>query len=215
MAKTNTTNTNATANNNAQAENKKARKPKAFEQKMHSVKEFGKKAVSGPKKLGSLAIRSGREVAVDCASAGIGLAVGGLAAKGAHNAVTVGSQVICNEYNFATGKGTVSVKGKFGKWKEISTSEYLAAVNRGKVFKEAIPNYFTNRHADTINKVADGVGIVAGATGTVGGFAVSRNAMNSVLMTEKTKEEIAAKKAKKLMHSLDVDIQNDGETADI
>ena len=207
MAKTNT---------NAQAENKKARKPKAFEKKMQSVKEFGKKAVSGPKKLGSLAIRSGREVAVDCASAGIGLAVGGLAAKGAHNAVTMGSQVLCNEYNFATGKGTVSVKGKvFGKWKEISTSEYLAAVNRGKVFKEAIPNYFTNRHADTINKVADGVGIVAGTTGTVGGFAVSRNAMNSVLMTEKTKEEIAAKKAKKLMHSLDVDIQSDGETADI
>lgn len=215
MAKTtNATNTNATANN-AQAEAKKARKPKAFEAKMQGVKNIAHKAAAGPKKLGSLAIRSGREIGVDCASAGIGLAIGGLAAKGAHDAVTVGSQMICNEYNFATGKGTVSVKGKFGKWKEISTSEYLAAVNRGKVFKEAIPNYFTNRHADTINKVADGVGIVAGATGTVGGFAVSRNAMNSVLMTEKTKEEIAAKKAKKLMHSLDVDIQSDGETADI
>lgn len=212
MGKTNTTNTTA---NNAQAEAKKARKPKAFEAKMQGVKNIAHKAVAGPKKLGSLAIRSGREIGVDCASAGIGLAIGGLAAKGAHDAVTVGSQMICNEYNFATGKGTVSVKGKFGKWKEISTSEYLAAVNRGKVFKEAIPNYFTNRHADTINKVADGVGIVAGATGTVGGFAVSRNAMNSVLMTEKTKEEIAAKKAKKLMHSLDVDIQSDGETADI
>lgn len=215
MAKTtNATNTNATANN-AQAEAKKARKPKAFEAKMQGVKNIAHKAAAGPKKLGSLAIRSGREIGVDCASAGIGLAIGGLAAKGAHDAVTVGSQMICNEYNFATGKGTVSVKGKFGKWKEISTSEYLAAVNRGKVFKEAIPNYFTNRHAGTINKVADGVGIVAGATGTVGGFAVSRNAMNSVLMTEKTKEEIAAKKAKKLMHSLDVDIQSDGETADI
>lgn len=207
--------TNATANQNNAQDSKKARKTKAFEQKMQGVKEFGKKAVSGPKKLGSLAIRSGREVAVDCASAGIGLAVGGLAAKGAHNAVTVGSQVLCNEVNFATGKGTVSVKGRFGGWKEISTSEYLAAVNRGKVFKEVVPNYFTNRHADVINKVADGVGIVAGATGTVGGFAVSRNAMNSVLMTQKTKEEIAEKRAKKLMHSLDGELTNDGETADI
>ena len=215
MAKTtNATNTNPTANN-AQAEAKKARKPKAFEAKMQGVKNIAHKAAAGPKKLGSLAIRSGREIGVDCASAGIGLAIGGLAAKGAHDAVTVGSQMICNEYNFATGKGTVSVKGRFGGWKEISTAEYLAAVNRGKVFKEAIPNYFTNRHADTINGIANGVGVVAGATGTVGGFAVSRNMMNGALMTEKTKEEIAAKRAKKLMHNLDVDIQNDGETADI
>lgn len=209
MAKTNTN------TQNQQEESKKARKTKSFEAKMQGVKNVAHKAAAGPKKLGSLAIRSGREVAVDCASAGIGLAIGGLAAKGAHNAVTVGSQVLCNEYNFATGKGTVSVKGRFGGWKEISTSEYLAAVNRGKVFKEAVPNYFTNRHADAINKVADGVGIVAGATGTVGGFAVSRNAMNSVLMTQKTKEEIAQKRAEKLMHSLDGELTSkDGETID-
>lgn len=174
--KKNTNKSQNTANN---------RPCKTWKQKVESVKNGATKET---KKLGSLVVRSGKEIAVDCASAGIGLAVGGLAAKGAHNAVTVGSQVLCNEYNMRTGKGTVSVKGRFGGWKEISTTEYLAAVNKGKSFKEAIPNYFTNRHADEINAVADGVGIVAGVTGTVGGFAVSRKQMNDALTRKSVKE---------------------------
>ena len=169
--------------------NKKAaennRPCKTWKQKVDGVKNG---ATKGTKKLGSLVVRSGKEIAVDCASAGIGLAVGGLAAKGAHNAVTVGSQALCNEYNMRTGKGSVSVKGRFGGWKEMSTSDYLAAVNKGKTFKEAIPNYFTNRHADEINAVADGVGTVAGVTGTIGSFAVSRTLMNDALTRKSVKE---------------------------
>lgn len=145
-------------------------------------------AAKGAKKIGSLAIRSSKEIAVDLASAGVGVVVGGCASRGTHNLVTVGSQTLCNAYNMHTGKGTVSVKGRFGGWKEISTADYLDALNKGKTFKEAIPNYFTNRHADEINAIADGAGIVAGFTGTVGGFAVSRKQMNDALTRKSVKE---------------------------
>lgn len=169
--------------------NKKAaennRPCKTWKQKVEGAKNG---AAKGAKKVGSLAIRSGKEIVVDCAAAGFGVVVGGLAATGAHNVVTVGSQTICNAYNMHTGKGTVSVKGRFGGWKEISTTEYLAAVNKGKTFKEAIPNYFTNRHADEINAVADGVGTVAGVAGTIGGFTVSRKQMKDAMTRKSVKE---------------------------
>lgn len=169
-------NANATENN---------RPCRAWKQKVEGVK---KGAAKETKKLGSLAIRSGKEIAVDLASAGVGVVIGSCAATTTHNLVTVGSQTICNAYNMHTGKGTVSVKGRFGGWKEISTAEYLAAVNKGKTFKEAIPNYFTNRHADEINAVADGVGTVAGVAGTIGGFAVSRKQMKDALTRKSVKE---------------------------
>ena len=194
MKKTNTSKTNKKATVN--------RPCKTWKQKVAGVKTG---AANGTKKLGSLAVRTSKEIAVDCASAGIGLAVGGLAARGAHNAVTVGSQSLCNEYNMRTGKGTVSVKGKFGGWKEISTSDYIAAVNKGKTFKEAIPNYFTNRHADEINAVADGVGVVAGVTGTVGGFAVSRTLMNNALTLPSTRAKIIEEYERNLNETFDDD----------
>ena len=194
MKKTNASKTNT---------NKKAtvnRPCKTWKQKVDGVKNG---ATKGTKKLGSLVVRSGKEIAVDCASAGIGLAVGGLAAKGAHNAVTVGSQSICNAYNMHTGKGTVSVKGKFGGWKEISTAEYTSAINKGKTFKEAIPNYFTNRHADEINAVADGVGTVAGVTGTIGSFAVSRTLMKNALTLPSTRAKIIEEYERNLNETFD------------
>ena len=193
--------------------NKKAsanRPSKTWKQKVAGVKSATSK---GTKKIGSLVARTGKEIAVDSASVGIGLAIGGLAAKGAHNAVTVGSQVLCNEYNMRTGKGTVSVKGRFGGWKEISTTEYLAAVNKGKTFKEAIPNYFTNRHADEINTVADGVGVVAGVTGTVGGFAMSRNGLNDALTRKSVKEAQMREAYERCLHETfdDSDYDEDAE----
>lgn len=203
MAKTNTSK-KAAANTT-----KNERPSKTWKQKVEGVKSG---ATKGTKKLGSLVARTGKEIAVDCASAGIGLAVGGLAAKGAHNAVTVGSQAFCNEYNMRTGKGTVSVKGRFGGWKEISTSDYLAAVNKGKTFKEAIPNYFTNRHADEINAVADGVGAVAGVTGTVGGFAVTRTVMKSALTLPSTRAKIIEEYERSLNETFyDDDYDEDAE----
>lgn len=193
MKKTNTSKTNKNTVN---------RPCRQWKAKVEGVKSG---AAKGAKTIGSLAIRTSKEIAVDCASAGIGLAVGGLAAKGAHNVVTVGSQALCNEYNMRTGKGTVSVKGRFGGWKEMSTSDYLAAVNKGKAFKEAVPNYFTNRHADEFNAVADGVGAVAGVTGTVGGFAVSRTLMKNALTLPSTRAKIIEEYERSLNETFDDD----------
>ena len=191
-------NTNKKATANAKVE----RPCKTWKQKVTGVKHG---AATGTKKIGSLVVRSGKEIAVDLASAGVGVVVGGLAATSTHNMVTVGSQSICNAYNMHTGTGTVSVKGKFGGWKEISTAEYTAAINKGKTFKEAIPNYFTNRHADEINAVADGVGTVAGVTGTIGSFAVSRTLMKNALTLPSTRAKIIEEYERNLNETFDDD----------
>ena len=193
-------NTSKKANTNKKSS---ANRPcKTWKQKVAGVKSG---AAKGTKKLGSLAVRSGKEIAVDLASAGVGVVVGGLAATSTHNMVTVGSQSICNAYNMHTGKGTVSVKGKFGGWKELSTAEYTAAINKGKTFKEAIPNYFTNRHADEINAVADGVCTVAVVTGTIGSFAVSRTLLKNALTLPSTRAKIIEEYERNLNETFDDD----------
>ena len=189
-------NTNKKATANAKVE----RPCKTWKQKVAGVKHG---AATGTKKIGSLVVRSGKEIAVDLASAGVGVVIGSCAATSTHNLVTVGSQTLCNAYNMHTGKGTVSVKGKFGGWKEISTAEYTAAINKGKTFKEAIPNYFTNRHADEINAVADGVGTVAGVTGTIGSFAVSRTLMKNALTLPSTRAKIIEEYERNLNETFD------------
>ena len=191
-------NTNKKATANAKVE----RPCKTWKQKVAGVKHG---AATGTKKIGSLVVRSGKEIAVDLASAGVGVVIGSCAATSTHNLVTVGSQTLCNAYNMHTGKGTVSVKGKFGGWKEISTAEYTAAINKGKTFKEAIPNYFTNRHADEINAVADGVGTVAGVTGTIGSFAVSRTLMKNALTLPSTRAKIIEEYERNLNETFDDD----------
>ena len=189
-------NTNKKATANAKVE----RPCKTWKQKVAGVKHG---AATGTKKIGSLVVRSGKEIAVDLASAGVGVVIGSCAATSTHNLVTVGSQTLCNAYNMHTGKGTVSVKGKFGGWKEISTAEYTAAINKGKTFKEAIPNYFTNRHADEINAVADGVGTVAGVTGTIGSFAVSRTLMKNALTLPSTRAKLVEEYERSLNETFD------------
>ena len=189
-------NTNKKATANAKVE----RPCKTWKQKVAGVKHG---AATGTKKIGSLVVRSGKEIAVDLASAGVGVVIGSCAATSTHNLVTVGSQTLCNAYNMHTGKGTVSVKGKFGGWKEISTAEYTSAINKGKTFKEAIPNYFTNRHADEINAVADGVGTVAGVTGTIGSFAVSRTLMKNALTLPSTRAKIIEEYERNLNETFD------------
>ena len=190
----------ANTNNKATANAKVERPCKTWKQKVEGVKHG---AATGTKKIGSLVVRSGKEIAVDLASAGVGVVIGSCAATSTHNLVTVGSQSLCNAYNMHTGKGTVSVKGKFGGWKEISTAEYTAAINNGKTFKEAIPNYFTDRHADEINAVADGVGTVAGVTGTIGSFAVSRTLMKNALTLPSTRAKIIEEYERNLNETFD------------
>ena len=193
-------NTSKKANTNKKSS---ANRPcKTWKQKVAGVKHG---AATGTKKIGSLVVRSGKEIAVDLASAGVGVVIGSCAATSTHILVTVGSQTLCNAYNMHTGKGTVSVKGKFGGWKEISTAEYTAAINKGKTFKEAIPNYFTNRHADEINAVADGVGTVAGVTGTIGSFAVSRTLMKNALTLPSTRAKIIEEYERNLNETFDDD----------
>ena len=113
--------------------------------------------------------RSINSIAVETFAAGAGVAIGAVSGKAAHDATVVGAQMINNKINMSTGKGTVSVKGRFGGWKEMSTGDYLAAVNSGKKFKEAVPNYFVNRHADEVNMTANAIGVVAGGTGFFAG----------------------------------------------
>lgn len=113
--------------------------------------------------------RSGGSIAVETFAAGAGVITGAVVGRGAHDATVVGAQMINNKINMSTGRGTVSVKGRFGGWKELSTSDYIAAINSGKKFKEAIPNYFVNRHADEVNMTANAIGVVAGGTGFFAG----------------------------------------------
>lgn len=208
------TNQNTQNTNNAQTENN--RKCKNEHQRFQGMKNAATKAGNGIKSAvgygASLVVRSGGEVLLDVASAGAGVAAGAVCAKGAHDAVIVGSQMLCNEYNFATGKGTVSVKGKFGKWKEISTSEYLAAINRGKQFKEVIPNYFTNRHAEQINTTANVAGGVAGVGGVAIGFTGTRR-LGKQVIPNLSKKEIIEQHEKQESHSMDGDLK--GSTSDI
>lgn len=216
MAKTtNATNTNATANNNAQNN----RKCSTEAHKKHGVANAAKKAGSTVKHAVGYGIdlvnRSAGEVALDLASAGAGVAFGALCCKGAHDTVTVGAQMINNKINMSTGKGTISVKRKFGGWKEISTSEYMAVINRGKKFEDAIPNYWTNRHADEINTTADIIGGVAGVGGTAIGFTGTRR-LGKKVVPNLSKEYLIERQRRQQMHSTDepVDDSSKDETED-
>ena len=148
-------------------------RPSRTEGQKHAGLEKAKKAGGVVKSAAgytaNLLKRSGGSIAVETFADAAGVLMGAAVGKGAHDATVIGSQVINNKINMATGKGTVSVKGRFGGWKEISTSDYLAAVNSGKKFKEAIPNYFVNRHADEVNMSANVIGAVAGGTGFIAG----------------------------------------------
>ena len=216
MAKTNTT--NATANTQNQQQNN--RKCTTEGHKKHGVANAAKKAGSTVKHAVGYGIdlvnRSAGEVALDLASAGAGVAFGALCGKGAHDTVTVGAQMINNKINMSTGKGTISVKRKFGGWKEISTSEYMAAINRGKKFEEAIPNYWTNRHADEINTTADIIGGVAGVGGAALGFTGTRR-LGKKTIPNLSKEYIIERQRRQQMHSTDEPVSEDSskdETAD-
>ena len=136
--------------------------------------------------------RSLNSIAVETFAAGAGVFVGAVSGKAAHDATVVGSQLINNKINMATGKGTISVKGRFGGWKEMSTADYLAAVNSGKKFKEAIPNYFVNRHADEVNTTANVIGAVAGGTGFIAGRKGAKKLAQSSIPTLR-KEDLILK----------------------
>lgn len=142
-------------------------------QKKAGLKKSAKKAGCTVKSVAgygaNLMARSFNSIAVETFAAGAGVAFGAVTGKAAHDATVVGAQMINNKINMSTGKGTVSVKGRFGGWKEMSTGDYLAAVNSGKKFKEAVPNYFVNRHADEVNMTANAIGVVAGGTGFFAG----------------------------------------------
>lgn len=202
MAKTNTTNTNNQQNN---------RKPTTEHHKMQGVANAASKAGSTVKHAIGYGIdlvnRSAGEVALDLASAGAGVAFGALCCKGAHDTVTVGAQMINNKINMSTGKGTISVKRKFGGWKEISTSEYMAAINRGKKFEEAIPNYWTNRHADQINATADIIGGAAGVGGVAIGFTGTRR-LGKKTIPNLSKEYIIERQRRQNMHSTDEPVED-------
>ena len=156
-------------------------------QKKAGLKGSAKKAGCAVKSVAeygaNLMARSFNSIAVETFAAGAGVAFGAVTGKAAHDVTVVGAQAINNKINMATGKGTVSVKGRFGGWKELSTSDYLAAVNSGKKFKEAVPNYFVNRHADEINMGANAIGTLAGATGFVTGRKGAKVLAQSVIPT--------------------------------
>lgn len=206
------TNQNA-AENNQQQNN---RKPTSHEHKMQGVKDAATKAGSSVKRtVGyglNLVKRSSGEIILDVASAGAGIVAGAVCAKGAHDGITVGAQMINNTINMSTGKGTISVKRKFGGWKEISTAEYMAAINRGKKFEEAIPNYWTNRHADSINTTADVVGGVAGVGGAAIGFTGARR-LGKQVIPNLSKEKITEEYERQQDRNLDGKLTSkDGET---
>lgn len=202
MAKTNQ-NTNNTQNN---------RKCSTEAHKKNGVANAAKKAGSSIKHAVGygldLANRSAGEVILDLGSAGAGVAFGVVCAKGAHDGITVGAQMINNKINMSTGKGTISVKRKFGGWKEISTSEYMAAINRGKKFEEAIPNYWTNHHADQINTTANIAGGIAGAGGTAIGFTGARR-LGKKTIPNLSKEYIIERQRRQQMHSTDEPVSED------
>ncbi len=151
--------------------------------------------------------RSAGEVLLDVASAGAGVAAGVVCAKGAHDGITVGAQMLNNTINMSTGKGTISVKRRFGGWKEISTAEYTAAINRGKTFKEAIPNYWTNRHADQINTTANIAGGIAGVGGAALSFTGTRR-LGKKTIPNLSKEYIIERQRRQQMHSTDEPVED-------
>lgn len=154
--------------------------------------------------------RSFNSIAVETFAAGTGVLVGAASGKAAHDATVVGAQMINNKINMSTGRGTVSVKGRFGGWKELSTSDYLAAVNSGKKFKEAIPNYFVNRHADEVNMGANAIGALAGATGFITGRTTAKAFAQEIIPTLR-KEDLVLKFQEADDESVDDDYDEDAE----
>ena len=205
MGKTNqnTQNTNNQQNN---------RKPITEHHKMQGVANAAKKAGSTVKHAVGYGVdlvnRSAGEIMLDVASAGAGVAAGVVCAKGAHDGITVGAQMLNNTINMSTGKGTISVKRRFGGWKEISTAEYTAAINRGKKFEQAIPNYWTNRHADQINTTANIAGGIAGVGGAALGFTGTRR-LGKKTIPNLSKEYIIERQRRQQMHSTDEPVSED------
>lgn len=212
MAKTNTTTNNAQNQQNN-------RKCTSEGHKKNGVVNAAKKAGSTVKHAVGYGLdlvnRSAGEVLLDVASAGAGVAAGVVCAKGAHDGITVGAQMLNNTINMSTGKGTISVKRKFGGWKEISTAEYTAAINRGKKFEQAIPNYWTNRHADQINTTANIAGGVAGVGGAALCFTGTRR-LGKKTIPNLSKEYIIERQRRQQMHSTDEPVEDSSkdETAD-
>ena len=171
-------------------------RPCRTESQKHAGLNKAKKAGNAVKSVAgygaNLLGRSFNSIAVETFAAGAGVAIGAVSGKAAHDATVVGAQLINNKVNMTTGKGSVSVKGRFGGWKEISTGEYLTAINNGKRFKEVVPNYFVNRHADEVNMGADVIGAVAGATGFVTGRKGAKVLAQSVIPTLR-KEDLILK----------------------
>lgn len=177
---------------NAQKENR----PCTSEAKKNKGLNAAKKAGSTVKHAAGYGVnllkRTGGSIATETFADAAGILMGAAVGKGAHDATVIGSQLVNNKINMTTGKGTVSVKGRFGGWKEISTTDYLAAVNSGKKFKEAIPNYFVNRHADEVNTTANVIGVVAGGTGFIAGRKGAKKLAKSAIPTLR-KEDLILK----------------------
>ena len=201
------TNQNTQNTNNAQNN----RKCSTEAHKKNGVVNAAKKAGSTVKHAVGYGVdlvnRSAGEVLLDVASAGAGVAAGVVCAKGAHDGITVGAQMLNNTINMSTGKGTISVKRRFGGWKEISTAEYTAAINRGKTFKEAIPNYWTNRHADQINTTANIAGGIAGVGGAALCFTGTRR-LGKKKIPNLSKEYIIERQRRQQMHSTDEPVED-------
>lgn len=201
------TNQNTQNTNNAQNN----RKCSTEAHKKNGVVNAAKKAGSTVKHAVGYGVdlvnRSAGEVLLDVASAGAGVAAGVVCAKGAHDGITVGAQMLNNTINMSTGKGTISVKRRFGGWKEISTAEYTAAINRGKTFKEAIPNYWTNRHADQINTTANIAGGIAGVGGAALCFTGTRR-LGKNTIPNLSKEYIIERQRRQQMHSTDEPVED-------
>lgn len=204
MGKTNqnTQSTNNTQNN---------RKCSTEAHKKNGVVNAAKKAGSTVKHAVGYGVdlvnRSAGEIMLDVASAGAGVAAGVVCAKGAHDGITVGAQMLNNTINMSTGKGTISVKRRFGGWKEISTAEYTAAINRGKKFEQAIPNYWTNRHADQINTTANIAGGIAGVGGAALCFTGTRR-LGKKTIPNLSKEYIIERQRRQQMHSTDEPVED-------
>lgn len=198
--------------NNAQNQQQNNRKCTTEGHKKNGVANAAKKAGSTVKHAVGYGIdlvnRSAGEVLLDVASVGAGVAAGAVCAKGTHDGITVGAQMLNNTINMSTGKGTISVKRRFGGWKEISTAEYTAAINRGKKFEQAIPNYWTNRHADQINTTANIAGGIAGVGGAALGFTGTRR-LGKKTIPNLSKEYIIERQRRQQMYSTDEPVSED------
>ena len=193
---------------------KQNNRPSRTENQKHAGLEKAKKAGTAVKSAAGYGVnllkRTGGSIAVETFADATGILMGAAVGKGAHDATVVGTQLINNKINMTTGKGTISVKGRFGGWKEISTTEYIAAINSGKKFKEAIPNYFVNRHADEVNTTANVIGAVAGGTGFLAGRKGAKKLAKSAVPTLR-KEDLILKFQEEDGESLD---GMEGGTAD-